>query len=391
MLKLAFQSEIARNGLLPRVCSNIQVRYRRRTLTLPPWIAPKYRKVTKFIKPHEKEEFEKSGRFENLLDEKLDTSFFVKPKPVPEESFTWSENSKRFGLIARKIGMHPMWLNDGTRVLCTLLEIPENHVVSVTDPDTWFKTSLVGKRKAFNRRGARWRVTLGAIDINPTFLTPAYRQIFERANVPYKDKLACFDTTGDALIKPGAVLDVRHFQPGQFITATGKTIDWGFQGGMHRWGMRGMPKRGTTKSHRRIGSIGSTGDARVWPGKRMPGHMGYEWRVTSGLEVLRINPVKQVIYIKGCVPGDIGEILLLKDHLSDKKAVKNPPFPTYFLKEDDVKPMRGEVSIADVTKHDLYADSLFRFTSPSVVYTEQDETKSPARDKSRAKTAKIKK
>lgn len=58
-----------------------------------------------------------------------------------------------------------------------------------------------------------------------------------------------------------------------------------FQGGMHRWGMRGQPTRRTTKSHRRIGSVGSVGDARIWPGKRMPGHMGYEWRTVSGLEV----------------------------------------------------------------------------------------------------------
>ncbi|VDK25888.1 unnamed protein product [Anisakis simplex] len=64
---------------------------------------------------------------------------------------------------------------------------------------------------------------------------------------------------------------------------------------MHRWGMKGMPANRTTKSHRRIGSVGSTGDARIWPGKRMPGHMGYEWVNTSGLEVLRINPSKQVI------------------------------------------------------------------------------------------------
>lgn len=50
----------------------------------------------------------------------------------------------------------------------------------------------------------------------------------------------------------------------------------------------------TTKSHRRIGAVGSKGDARIRPGKRMPGHMGYEWRSISGLEVLRINPEKQV-------------------------------------------------------------------------------------------------
>lgn len=61
-----------------------------------------------------------------------------------------------------------------------------------------------------------------------------------------------------------------------------------------------------------MGSTGSKGDARVWPGRRMPGHMGYEWTLASGLEVLRINPQKQVIYVKGSCPGDNGEMVLIK-------------------------------------------------------------------------------
>ncbi|VDK30052.1 unnamed protein product, partial [Anisakis simplex] len=50
----------------------------------------------------------------------------------------WSENSKRIGLLGRKIGMLPQWLNDGTRVLCTLIEFKDNSVVSAVDPDTWY-------------------------------------------------------------------------------------------------------------------------------------------------------------------------------------------------------------------------------------------------------------
>lgn len=119
--------------------------------------------------------------------------------------------------------------------------------------------------------------------------------------------------------------------------------------------------------------------------------MGYEWRMAPGVQILRINPLKQVIYIKGSVPGDIGEILLIKDYLTGKKAVKEPPFPTFVPGEGDVLPNRGEVSIADIAKHDIYADHVFRFSSPSIVFTEEHETRAPARDKSRAKTAKVKK
>lgn len=119
--------------------------------------------------------------------------------------------------------------------------------------------------------------------------------------------------------------------------------------------------------------------------------MGYEWRTTSGLEILRINPLKQIIYVKGCVSGDVGETLLIKDYFIGKKAVKDPPFPTYELGESDVRPNYGDVSTADMTKYDLYSERVFRFSSPSIVFTEKHATREPARNKSRAKTAKIKK
>jgi hypothetical protein len=73
---------------------------------------------------------------------------------------------------------------------------------------------------------------IGAGEINPTFLTPAYRRIFEKVNVPYKDRIIGFMATEDAVLPPGTVLDVRHFQVGQYVAVTGKTIDWGFQGGV---------------------------------------------------------------------------------------------------------------------------------------------------------------
>lgn len=55
------------------------------------------------------------------------------------KSRVWTPHSKRTGLLARKIGMLPQWLNDGTRVLCTLLEFPQNQVVSAVDPDSWYR------------------------------------------------------------------------------------------------------------------------------------------------------------------------------------------------------------------------------------------------------------
>ncbi|KAI6176755.1 39S ribosomal protein L3, mitochondrial [Aphelenchoides bicaudatus] len=153
------------NGLLPRVCSIEQLRFRRRTLTPPPWLAPKQRSVVKVLTPEERAKFE--VEFFDKFTSDVWSPTTVNPKPVPEGPREWSETSKRVGLVARKIGAHPMWFKDGTRTIVTLLEVPENHVISAIDPETWFKTSLIGKQKAFNRFGEMWRVMVGAIDVSP--------------------------------------------------------------------------------------------------------------------------------------------------------------------------------------------------------------------------------
>ena len=86
---------------------------------------------------------------------------------------------------------------------------------------------------------------------------------------------------------------------------------------MKRWGFKGMGSdvRGVTKSHRRPGCIGSGRDkSRVWPGQKLPGHMGGNFRIFRGLEILRINYEENVIYLKGqAVPGENGEFVYLYD------------------------------------------------------------------------------
>lgn len=83
---------------------------------------------------------------------------------------------------------------------------------------------------------------VGAGNVDSIFYTDAYRRIFNQINVPLKETLAGFVCTPDAILKPGTKLDVRHFNIGQYVTISGKTIDWGFQGVVHRWGMKGQPK-----------------------------------------------------------------------------------------------------------------------------------------------------
>uniref|UniRef100_A0A158P9C4 Large ribosomal subunit protein uL3m n=1 Tax=Angiostrongylus cantonensis TaxID=6313 RepID=A0A158P9C4_ANGCA len=298
------------------------------------------------------------------------------------------------GLLARKIGMMPQWTITGERILCTLLEICQNHVVSVVSPEDWYRKSIVGKRKAFNREGPLWKVTVGAVNGDANIYTHLYRKQFAKARIPPKKHLGSFLVSEDALPTIGTNLDVRHFIVGQYVTASGKSIDWGFQGGMHRWGMRGQPTLKTTKSHRRIGSIGSVGDARVWPGKRMPGHMGYEWVTVSGLEVVRMNIDKQVIYVKGSVPGDIGNMLLLKDCLQPEKKLKVGPMPTWLPSISEAErdsETDEEATMNKLGANEIISHKLFNFTTPTLTFSDEDAKKAIGRDKTKAKIAKVKK
>lgn len=84
---------------------------------------------------------------------------------------------------------------------------------------------------------------VGAMDQESVFYSKEYRQMFQRAGVPCKATMGGFMVSEDAIVKPGTPLDVRHFQVGQYVTVSGKSVDWGFQGVMHRWGMKGQPKK----------------------------------------------------------------------------------------------------------------------------------------------------
>lgn len=376
--------------------SVVQTRGRRRTLTPAPWVPPVYEKNKGDIIDDENKKL-----LHQVFEAERQLIVAARTSDVAEQSAQIADiapTTRRVGLLARKIGMMPQWTNTGDRMLCTLLEISQNHVVSVTSPDEWYRKSLIGKRKAFNRDGPMWKVTVGAIDGEAFQFTQAYRNQFSRAGVPVKRHLGGFLVGEEALPSVGVPLDARHFAVGQYVTATGKSIDWGFQGGMHRWGMRGQPTRRTTKSHRRIGSVGSVGDARIWPGKRMPGHMGYEWVTVSGLQIVRMNIDKQVIYVKGSVPGEVGEIIQLKDCLQADKKIKNGPVPTWspelstIAEEEEVVEGEEEASLpVELRANEVFAPNLFRFTSPSIVFSDADSKKTAGRDKTKAKIAKVKK
>jgi len=110
----------------------------------------------------------------------------------------------------------------------------------------------------------------------------------------------------------GQVVDSNIFQPGDLINVSGKSKGRGFAGVMKRWGFSGGRKTHGSKSHRIPGSIGTnTTPGRVIKGRQMPGRMGFQNTKLKNLKVIDIRPERQVIVIKGSVPGCLNTIMEL--------------------------------------------------------------------------------
>lgn len=148
-----------------------------------------------------------------------------------------------------------------------------------------------------------------------------------------------------------------------YVSTNVYRIDRGFQGVMKRHGFKGMPaSHGVTKTHRRGGNIGGGGEkARVWPGTKMPGHMGNTYRVAKGLKILRLNTKYNVIWVSGqAIPGETNSIVYVYDTKLPTRRPTNPlPLPTLLqLSEEDLS-------------EDIYDESVHVFSDPTIVFSEK--------------------
>ncbi|MCL4871932.1 MAG: 50S ribosomal protein L3 [Anaerolineae bacterium] len=124
-----------------------------------------------------------------------------------------------------------------------------------------------------------------------------------------------FRTKSAADYKVGQVLTVEQFQVGENVDVTGQSKGKGFAGGVKRYGFRGGPKtHGQSDRHRAPGSIGSnSGIAHTFKGLHMAGHMGDERHTSQSLEVMRIDPERHLIAVKGSVAGTKGGLVIIRD------------------------------------------------------------------------------
>jgi large subunit ribosomal protein L3 len=210
----------------------------------------------------------------------------------------------RSGVIAKKLGMTRLFMEDGRQVPVTVLQLDNLQVVAQRTPETDGYTA----------------VQLGAGTAKVKRVSAPMRGHFAAANVAPKRKLVEFRVDAENLLSVGEEIIADHYFEGQFVDVTGTSIGKGFAGAMKRHNFGGLrASHGVSVSHRSHGSTGQCQDpGKVFKGKKMAGHLGSVRVTTQNLEVVRTDADRGLIMVKGAVPGSKGGWVTIKD------AVKKP-------------------------------------------------------------------
>jgi large subunit ribosomal protein L3 len=224
----------------------------------------------------------------------------------------------RTGVIAKKVGMTRLFQADGRHVPVTVLQLDDVQVVGrrQTDRDGYSAVQLgAGKAKAKN-------------------VAKPQRVAFGKAEVEPKMRVVEFRVAADALLDVGAHISTDHFVPGQLVDVAGVTQGKGFAGAMKRWGFSGLrATHGVSVSHRSHGSTGQRQDpGKVFKNKKMAGHMGARNRTQQNLEVVRTDPIRGLLFIKGSVPGHKGSWLTVSDAIKLARP-DSAPYPAGILEQ----------------------------------------------------------
>ncbi|MBI5918941.1 MAG: 50S ribosomal protein L3 [Nitrosomonadales bacterium] len=198
------------------------------------------------------------------------------------------------GLVGRKIGMTRIFTDDGSSLPVTVLDVSDNRVTQIKSPATDGYSAI---QVAFGERRAS-RVSKAAAGH------------FAKAGVESGSVLKEFTVAPEVLanFQPGSKVGVDLFQVGQKVDVTGVTIGKGYAGVIKRHHFSSnRATHGNSKSHNVPGSIGMAQDpGRVFPGKRMTGHLGDVQRTVQNLEIVRIDADRQLLLVLGAVPGAKG-------------------------------------------------------------------------------------
>ncbi len=212
------------------------------------------------------------------------------------------------GLVGRKIGMTRLFTDDGDAVPVTVVDVSNNRVTQIKTPET---DGYAAVQVTFGKRRA------GRVS------KPAAGH-FAKAAVEAGHILKEFRVEPDQLasLKIGGQVGVDIFKVGQFVDVTGTSIGKGFSGVIKRHHFSSnRASHGNSVSHNKPGSISMAQDpGRVFPGKRMSGHLGAVKRTAQKLEIVRIDAARQLLLIKGAVPGSEGGDVIVHASVKTRAA-----------------------------------------------------------------------
>jgi large subunit ribosomal protein L3 len=215
------------------------------------------------------------------------------------------------GLIGRKIGMTRVFTDDGDSVPVTVVDVSNNRVAQLKTPES---DGYAAVQVAFGKR-------------RPSRVIKPAAGHYAKAGVEAGSVLREFRIVPEKLadLKVGGVIGVSLFGVGQMVDVSGVSQGKGFQGAIKRHNFSSnRASHGNSRSHNTVGSISMAQDpGRVFPGKKMPGHMGAVSRTTQNLQIVRIDEARQLLLIRGAVPGARGgDVVVLPAKRAKKAAGK---------------------------------------------------------------------
>jgi large subunit ribosomal protein L3 len=219
------------------------------------------------------------------------------------------------GLVGRKVGMMRIFTDDGDAVPVTVLDVSNNRVAQIktVGSDGYSAVQIAyGERRASR-------------------VSKAEAGHFAKAGVQAGHELREFRVAADKLgdLAPGAVVPAALFAAGQKVDVAGTSIGKGFTGTIkrHNFGS-GRATHGNSRSHNVPGSIGMAQDpGRVFPGKRMSGHMGDVAKTVQNLEIARVDAERGLLMVRGAVPGAKGGAVVVTPAVKTPLAKGGVPRP----------------------------------------------------------------
>lgn len=203
------------------------------------------------------------------------------------------------GIVGRKCGMTRVFTDDGVSIPVTVIEVDPNRVTQVKNDEVDGYAAIqvaVGTRR-------------------PSRVSKSVAGHYAKAGVEAGRGLWEFRLdNADEQFEVGSTVTVERFEIGQIVDVTGTSKGKGFQGGVKRWNFKMQDAtHGNSRSHRAPGSIGQNQTpGRVFKGKKMAGHMGAEQVTVQNLEVVRVDAERNLLLIKGAVPGAPGGDVIVR-------------------------------------------------------------------------------